>query len=183
MASKPQQCYPAKPAQLRYLRLLAEQTATTFVSPASSAEASAEIKRLLALKASRGRVRDLPVGEERAPVYATAAHPEEIRGYGSDAHWRTSAPREPEVPGEPSVGARTELARYTISSGERVIYGQRISGSVRLTDRPANEVGRSYLIERELERDGRSAMEALVADYVEQAHELDAVPMLSRRER
>lgn len=183
MASKPHESHPAKPAQLRYLRLLAEQTGTTFVSPTSSAEASLEIKRLKALKATRGRIRDLPARNERPPVYATAAHPDEIRGYGSDAHWRTSTPREPEVPGEPSVGPRTELARYTISSGERVIYGQRISGSVRLTDRPADDVGRSYLIERELERDGLSAMEALVTDYVAQALELDAVPMLSDRKR
>ena len=29
------------------------------------------------------------------------------------------------------TGARTELARYTVASGERVLYGQRINGVVR----------------------------------------------------
>ena len=32
---------------------------------------------------------------------------------------------------------RVELARYTITAGERVIYGQRIRGVVRLVDVPA----------------------------------------------
>lgn len=183
MASKTHESRPATQKQLRYLRSLAEQTATTFASPTSSVQAGREIERLRALKASRGRIRDTPAGNERLPLYATAAHPDEIRGYGSDAHWRTTAPREPEVPGEPSVGRRTELARYSVSSGERVIFGQRIAGSVRLSDSPADGSGRKYVIERELERDGRAAMEALIADYLEQAHELDSVPMFAERGR
>jgi hypothetical protein len=77
------------------------------------------------------------------------------------------------------TGERTELARYSVSSGERVIYGQRINGGVRITDRPAAGEGRSYLVERELEQDGYSALKALVADYIEQARTLDAVPMAS----
>ena len=31
----------------------------------------------------------------------------------------------------PSVGERVELGRYRISSGERVLYGQRVNGVVR----------------------------------------------------
>jgi hypothetical protein len=77
------------------------------------------------------------------------------------------------------TGERTELARYGVSSGERVLYGQRINGGVRITDRPAEGEGRSYLVERELEQDGYSALKALVADYIEQAHRLDAIPMAS----
>jgi hypothetical protein len=77
----------------------------------------------------------------------------------------------------PSVGERVELARYTASAGERVIYGQRLNGVVRVTDRPAGQPGRSYLIERGLERDGYSALKALVADYKSQAKRLDAIPM------
>jgi hypothetical protein len=183
MTSRTHESRPATQKQLRYLRSLVKQTATTFASPTSSVQASREIERLRALKASRGRIRDTPAGAERLPLYATAAQPDEIRGYGSDAHWRTTTPREPEVPGEPSVGPRTELARYSVSSGERVVYGQRISGSVRLTDAPSEGTGRAYVIERELERDGRAAMEALVEDYLEQASELDAVPMFSKRRR
>ena len=66
-----------------------------------------------------------------------------------------------------------------MSAGERVIYGQRINGCVRITDRPASGAGRSYLVERECEQDGYSAPKALVADYVEQSRELDEVPMAS----
>jgi hypothetical protein len=77
------------------------------------------------------------------------------------------------------VGERTELGRYRVSAGERVIYGQRVNGCVRITDRPASHGGRSYLVERECEQDGYSALKALVADYVEQSRELDEVPMAS----
>jgi hypothetical protein len=75
------------------------------------------------------------------------------------------------------VGERTELARYTIGSGERVLYGQRVNGVVRVTDVPAQGRGRAYLVERELEQDGYDALRALVADYVGQAGLLDDVPM------
>jgi len=77
------------------------------------------------------------------------------------------------------VGERTELARYHVSSGERVLYGQRVNGCVRITDRPASGAGRSYLVERECEQDGYSALQALVSDYIEQSRELDDVPMAS----
>jgi hypothetical protein len=76
-----------------------------------------------------------------------------------------------------NMGERVELSRYRVSSGERVIYGQRVNGIVRITDRPATRNGRSYLIERGLEEDGYDAMKALVADYTAQAAKLDAVPM------
>jgi hypothetical protein len=71
------------------------------------------------------------------------------------------------------VGERTELARYTVPAGQRVLYGQR----VRITDVPAQGRGRAYLVERELEQDGYDALRALVADYVEQAGLLEEVPM------
>jgi hypothetical protein len=69
--------------------------------------------------------------------------------------------------------------RYTISAGGRVIYGQRIQGSVRLTDAPAIGQGRSCLIEENLQCDGNDAMNALIADYIEQAGQLHAIPLLS----
>jgi hypothetical protein len=61
----------------------------------------------------------------------------------------------------PVVGKRTELARYTVAEGARLLYGQRIDGIVRVTDRPASEGGRAYLVERDLET--RSELDALVA--------------------
>jgi hypothetical protein len=60
------------------------------------------------------------------------------------------------------VGERIELGRYSVpAAGERVIYGQRVDGVVRLTDVPAHGRGRAYLIERELERDGYDALKAM----------------------
>jgi len=79
---------------------------------------------------------------------------------------------------KPSVGERVELGRYRISSGERVLYGQRVNGVVRITDNPSDN-GRAYLVERGLEEDGYAALNALLDDYLEQASRLDAVPMAS----
>jgi hypothetical protein len=76
-----------------------------------------------------------------------------------------------------TIGDRVELARYTANGRKRVIYGQRINGVVRVTDRPLHGRGRSYLIETGLEQDGYAALKALIADYQKQAWVLDQVPM------
>jgi hypothetical protein len=75
------------------------------------------------------------------------------------------------------VGERIELARYTVPVGQRVLFGQRVNGVVRVTDVPAQGRGRAYLVERELEHDGYDALKALVADYLDQAELLADVPM------
>ena len=75
------------------------------------------------------------------------------------------------------VGERIELARYTVPVGERVLYGQRVNGVVRVTDVPVGGRGRAYLVERELEQDGYDALKALVSDYLDQAKLLEDVPM------
>ncbi|MDQ1459109.1 MAG: hypothetical protein QOI08_593 [Actinomycetota bacterium] len=76
------------------------------------------------------------------------------------------------------TGHRVELARYQVANGEeRILYGQRVDGVVRITDVAAHGHGRAYLVERGLEQDGYSALKALVADYLEQAELLAAVPM------
>ena len=76
------------------------------------------------------------------------------------------------------TGHRVELARYTVGGGEeRILFGQRVDGVVRVTDVPAHGHGRAYLVERGLEHDGYGALKALVADYVEQGELLAAVPM------
>jgi len=82
-------------------------------------------------------------------------------------------------PSESRVGDRVELGRYAVDGVERVLYGQRINGSVRLVDRPAAGGGRAYVVERELEQDGFAALKSIVADYVKQAGRLNAVPMAS----
>jgi hypothetical protein len=55
-----------------------------------------------------------------------------------------------------SAGEQVELGRYTISAGERVIYGQRVLGVVRVIDVPAGGCGRRYIIERGLTPVGRA---------------------------
>jgi hypothetical protein len=75
------------------------------------------------------------------------------------------------------VGERVELGRYVVPSGERILYGQRVNGVVRVTDVPASGPGRAYLVERGLELDGYGALRALVRDYVEQSRVLADVPM------
>ncbi len=76
------------------------------------------------------------------------------------------------------TGQRVELGRYTVASGDqRILYGQRVDGVVRVTDVAAHGHGRAYLVERGLEQDGYAALRALVADYLGQAELLAAVPM------
>ena len=81
------------------------------------------------------------------------------------------------------VGERVELGRYRVPAGERILYGQRVDGVVRVTDVPAQGRGRAYLVERELERDGHAALLALVGDYINQAELHGAVPMTAPAER
>jgi hypothetical protein len=172
--------------QLRYLRSLALQAGSTFAVPRTRRDASREIDRLLSLRDQDDflLIRESSIVSDPV-VYATAADSGEVAGYGSSARWHTTPEREPETipqssdPHKSSVGVPTELARYSVSSGERAVYGQRINGHVRITDRSVTGDGRAYVIEREVERDGYEALQALVADYIEQAGVLDCVPMAS----
>jgi hypothetical protein len=75
------------------------------------------------------------------------------------------------------VGRRVEVGRYTIPGAERILYGQRINGVVRVSDVPARGRGRAYLVDRGLELDGYESLKALVADYLEQADRLAEIPM------
>lgn len=78
----------------------------------------------------------------------------------------------------PTVGERYELGRYnTPADGQRILYGQRIDGKVRVVDVPADGHGRAYVVERELEQDGHAALQALVTDYLRQAAKLVAIPL------
>ena len=73
------------------------------------------------------------------------------------------------------TAAGTELARYRVSSGERVVMGRRRSGGVEITDRPLQGRARAYLVDR-----GVRCFEQLahyVAAYVDQAKRLDCCPM------
>ena len=72
------------------------------------------------------------------------------------------------------TNARHELARYTVSDRERIVYAQRVLGVVRLVDEPADGDGRRYVIERELTV--MAELEALVADYLDQATTWGVIP-------
>lgn len=72
------------------------------------------------------------------------------------------------------TNARVELARYTVGEDERVIYGQRVLGVVRLVDEPADGVGRRYVIERELAV--MAEVDALLVDYLDQASIWGVIP-------
>ena len=180
---------PASPRQLSYLKNLADRCGQTFTYPHTAAEASREIQRLKNAKASSRSERYLErmqIADQVAtgPVHdAARVHQDEIAGHGSTATWthnrdRQPAAVEPEAARRgtpPNVGARVELGRYETSEGDRIVYGQRIDGVVRVTDRPAGPGGRSYLVERGLETSDELA--ALVADYIAQAKKLGRVPM------
>lgn len=79
--------------QLRYLRVLANRTGTTFRTPATITEASAEIKRLLALTGNGTSFAELDVKHRSAAklehTVRDTAHvlDREISGYGSSATW------------------------------------------------------------------------------------------------
>jgi len=73
-----------------------------------------------------------------------------------------------------ATNERVELARYTITAGERVIHGKRVLGVVRLVDDPALGEGRHFVIERELT--SMAELEAIIADYLQQAAEWDVIP-------
>lgn len=72
----------------------------------------------------------------------------------------------PASPTSPPVGDLVELATYHLTTGARKLYGQRVRGIVRVTDKPTS-AGRSYLVERGLT--SHAELQALVADYTAQS--------------
>lgn len=163
--------------QLSYLRTLASNTATTFAYPSTRREASRQIEELRRLtpvpRTGPEESEDDTLAEQLQ--YATAVHDHEVSGFGSSASWSTR----PLGIAQRHAGARRELARYALSTSERVLYGERSGGEIMLTDAPAWGDGRTYLIERALELEDHGALDALIADYLAQARELDEVPMAS----
>jgi hypothetical protein len=178
--------------QLSYLKAPADRSGQTFTYPQTSQQASAEINRLKNAKPSSATERYIErklIADQIAtgPIDSARVREDEIAGRGSSATWvhnREQAPPAAPDPGPtatrerraPVVGKRTELARYTLSDGtERVVYGQRIDGSVRVTDRPAAAGGRAYLVERDPHTKGE--LDALLADYLKQAAQHDRPPV------
>jgi hypothetical protein len=79
------------PKQLRYLRALAHGRGQTFTYPRTKAQASAQIRRLLAATAEnrleREVERDRLEREVDPRTYATAVRDDEVTGHGAHARW------------------------------------------------------------------------------------------------
>lgn len=75
----------------------------------------------------------------------------------------------------PSTGTSRILARYDCDEGPRQLVGQRINGTVALSDVPAREDGKVYLIERHLP--SQTELDGLIADYLALANELGRPPL------
>jgi hypothetical protein len=173
--------------QLAYLKVLADRAGQTFTYPITHEEASLQINRLKRTEPStrtERRVERKLIADAitTGPHDSTRVRDDELVGYGSSATWAQNQETQPVDPTPsaarrmtPQVGPRTELARYTVPAAERVIYGQRVDGIVRLVDRPAAPGGRAYLIDRGLET--KSELDALIADYLTSAQRLNAIPM------
>jgi hypothetical protein len=176
-----------KAGQLSYLRDLALQTGTTFTSPKTRQQASCEIDRLKKLKASRGRHLEVPRHDlhPAEEPYATEQKPGETVGYGSTARRREQTLDDfTPAPAQVPRSAREEpfeLGRYETKAGEkRGLYGIRIDGKPRIIDAAAEGRGRTYTVQREV-REGYAEVKGIVAAYIEQAEELERIPMASMR--
>ena len=86
---------PTKPPtfkQLAYLRALADRTGQTFVTPRTSRDASAEIRRLKATPAESQHERKIERDEiaeavGTGPQDSVRIAPDEVTGYGISATW------------------------------------------------------------------------------------------------
>jgi hypothetical protein len=78
---------------------------------------------------------------------------------------------------EKHAGRPSELGRYEIAEGSRILVGQRVDGEVRVTDRPfpLARAGRTYLGERDIR--SFEELAALIADYLDQAERRGDCPM------
>ena len=112
---------PPTTKQLRYLRLLAKQTATGFTPPRTRAQASREIERRRRRPVSSRTERHAERRAERRAVQAdlhtrvlaSAVRADEISGYGSSARW-ASAPEAQHSPSRPPRGAAVPHRRFIV---------------------------------------------------------------------
>jgi hypothetical protein len=81
--------------------------------------------------------------------------------------------------GRPATGEQKVLATYECDEGTRQLVGQRIDGRVALSDIPAGDEGKVYLVERHVPSERE--LDALVADYLALAAQLGRPPLRADR--
>lgn len=75
-----------------------------------------------------------------------------------------------------AIGAAgAELARYRVSSGERVLMGWRHASGVEVTDRPLEGRHSAFVVDRGFR--SPEQLTAFIGEYVEHATRVDACPM------
>lgn len=88
-----------------------------------------------------------------------------------------ATPPAPSAPSASKTGTNdpVERGRYTVDGRERVLWAQRVEGTVCLTDAPPEgQRGRPYLIEDDLT--SIAELDAIVADYLAQAQKHRGIP-------
>jgi hypothetical protein len=197
MTANPPNTKTPTPAQLRYLKGLAEQAGQTVALPRTRHQASSLITQLRTTIARGGgpAERAEEARRDREAVTtdlqtgtgdATRFQPEETSGYGANASWTNTDNREQVISSHPTpvrlipqLGPRKQLACYTTASGDqRVLWGRRINGIARITDRPASDriVGRdrAHLVATNLT--SRNQMNAAITAWLGKAQRLGVVP-------
>jgi hypothetical protein len=76
---------------------------------------------------------------------------------------------------KPPTGEPTVLATYHCGQAERQLVGQRVNGKAALSDVPAGDEGKVYLVERHVS--STAELDGVVADYVALATQLGRPPM------
>jgi hypothetical protein len=177
--------------QLTYLKSLANRTGQTFTYPKTSRQASAEINRLKHAKPSSRTERSVErklIADQIAPAPWTPPAFATTRSTAAAAPppgctTESRNPRPSRTQGRPY---RAGAARPSSASGPSwpatpspkasgSSTAKRVDGIVRVTDRPASQGGRAYLVERGLET--QSELDALIADYLQQATKLATPPL------
>lgn len=88
---------PATPRQLDFIKQLAYSRGISFIPPTNRVQASQLIDQLKqrerspAYEIAADREQTSALHGEHTP--ASTPHPDEITGYGSNAHWRNTRPR------------------------------------------------------------------------------------------
>ena len=76
---------------------------------------------------------------------------------------------------KPKTGTPTVLAEYECDEGTRQLVGQRVNGTVHISDVPVGDEGLVHLVEKRI--GCLKELDALVADYLQTAQRIGRCPM------